>query len=91
MGIEHKVFYDAIPFLMRLLPLSEKPKRWANSLHFRIYNKWKHRRQDRQLLQELTEYDVIILSECLPNDLWKNYLAIEEFKNKEGCDLTPPT
>lgn len=82
LGVEHKLFYDAIPLLMRLLPLGEKPKRWANSLHFRVYNKIKHLRQDKQLLEELRSYDLIILSECLPNALWKNYLAIEEFKRK---------
>jgi hypothetical protein len=80
--IEHKIFDDAIPFLMRLLPFSEQPKRWANNFHFRVYNKLKYRKQDNQLLSELKKFDLIILSECLPNAFWKNYLAIETLKTK---------
>ena len=38
---EHKIFDNAIPFLMRLLPFSEQPKRWANNFHYRVYNKLK--------------------------------------------------
>jgi hypothetical protein len=30
----------------------------------------------------LREYDAIILSECLPNAFWKNYLAIETLRKK---------
>lgn len=82
LGIEHKIFDDAIPFLMRLLPLGEQPKRWANNFHFRVYNKLKNRKQDNQLLSELNKYDLIVLSECLPNAFWKNYLAIETLRNK---------
>ena len=80
LGVENRIFDEAIPFLMRLLPFSEKPKRWANNFHFRVYNKLKHRKQDNQLLNELKNYDLIILSECLPNAFWKNYLAIETLK-----------
>lgn len=87
LGIEHKLFHEAIPFLMRLLPFSEKPKRWSNSFHFRVYNKWKHRQQDKKLLTELSGYDLIILSECLPNALWRNYLAIEELKRRVGVPV----
>jgi hypothetical protein len=84
LGIEHKIFDNAIPFLMRLLPFSEQPKRWANSFHFRVYNKLKNRKQDNQLLNELRTYDLVVLSECLPNAFWKNYLAIETLKEKLG-------
>lgn len=80
--IEHKVFDNSIPFLMRLLPLNEKPTRWHNSFHYRVYNKLKYHKQDRQLLQQLKKFDIIILSECLPNAFWKNYLAIETLKEK---------
>ncbi len=82
--VDHKIFYNSIPFLMRLLPFSEQPKRWANNFHFRVYNKWKYRREDIQFLNELKEFDLIILSECLPNAFWKNYLAIETLKAKLG-------
>jgi hypothetical protein len=82
LGIEHKVFDNAIPFLMRLLPFSEQPKRWSNSFHFRVYNKLKYRKHDNQILSELQTYDLIILSECLPNAFWKNYLAIETLKRR---------
>ncbi|HEY4875338.1 MAG TPA: hypothetical protein VIH86_07185 [Puia sp.] len=77
---EHKIFYDAIPFLMRLLPLTEKPRHWSNSFQFRIRNKIKYYNHDKKFLKELKEYDIFILSECVPNAFWKNYLAIETFK-----------
>jgi hypothetical protein len=82
LGVEYKIFDNAIPFLMRLLPFNEKPKRWANNFHYRLYNKLKYRKTDTQLLSELKKFDIIILSECLPNAFWKNYLAIETLKIK---------
>lgn len=82
LGVDHKIFYDAIPFLMRILPFSQKPKRWANNFHYRVYNKLKYYKEDKKLLKELAEYDLIILSECLPNAFWKNYLAIETLRSK---------
>jgi hypothetical protein len=82
MNVENKVFDNAIPFLMRLLPFSEQPKRWVNNFHFRVYNKLKNRKQDNQLLNDLKKYDIIVLSECLPNAFWKNYLAIETLRTK---------
>lgn len=82
LGIENKIFDDAIPFLMRLLPFSEQPKRWANNFHFRVYNKLKYRKQDNHILNQLKNFDLIILSECLPNAFWKNYLAVEILKKK---------
>ena len=79
-GIEYKIFYDGIPLLMRLLPLNKKPQHWRNTLQFRIRNKIRYRNADKKLLNELKEYNLIVLAECLPNALWRNYLAIEEFK-----------
>lgn len=84
LNVESKIFYDAIPYLMRLLPFSEKPKRWSNNFHFRVYNKLKNYKQDKALFREISQYEVIILAECLPNAFWKNFLAIETFKKKLG-------
>ncbi|MEO5684457.1 MAG: hypothetical protein ABIQ88_17585 [Chitinophagaceae bacterium] len=81
-GVKNKIFYDSIPMLMRLLPFSKKPKRWSNSLQYRIRNKVSAYVKDQRLLKELSEYDAIILSECYPNAFWKNYFAIEELKRK---------
>ncbi len=80
-GIENKIFYNGIPMLMRLLPLSKKPKKWHNNLQFRIRNKLFNYSKDRSLIKELNKYDAIILSECYPNAFWKNYFAIEELRN----------
>lgn len=80
--VENCIFYNGIPFLMRLLPLSKKPKRWHNNLKFRIVNKIRNYRDDRRFLKELAGYDIIVISECLPNALWANYLAVEELRKK---------
>jgi hypothetical protein len=89
LGIENKIFYDSIPMLMRLLPLSEKPKRWHNNLQFRIRNKITHYFADRKLMREISKYDAIILSECYPNAFWKNFFAIKELRNRyKGCIIS---
>jgi hypothetical protein len=80
-GIESKIFYESIPMLMRLLPLSKKPKRWYNNFQFRVRNKLFHFISDRKLLREVNNYDAIILSECYPNAFWKNYFAVNELKD----------
>jgi hypothetical protein len=80
--VQSKIHYDAIPFLMRLLPMTEKPRHWHNNFQFRIRNKitnWKH---DRNLLQALKSYDIVVISECMPNAFWRNYLDIEGLKRK---------
>jgi hypothetical protein len=80
LGIDNKIFYNGIPFLMRLLPLTETPKRWDNSLHFRIYNKIRNYKADKDFINEINLYDIVVIAECLPNALWHNYLAIERFR-----------
>ena len=89
LNIQNEIFYDSIPFLMRLLPLSEKPMHWKNNFHYRLSNKIKNYRHDKKFLRKLADFDLIIISECLPNALWKNYLAVEELRRKTkikiGC------
>ena len=82
LNIENKIFHNSIPYLMRLLPLNKQPKRWKNNWHFRIRNKLKYFKDDLLLTKELKFYDIIILSECLPNGLWYNFLDIETLRKK---------
>lgn len=82
LGHHSKVFYQGIPFLMRLLPLTEKPKRWHNNLHFRIRNKLINYFNDKKLLKEISTFDCVIISECYCNGFWKNYFALEELKKR---------
>jgi hypothetical protein len=74
------IFYEGIPFLMRLLPLSKRPKRWHNNWHFRLRNKIIFYLKDKAFIKTLNNYDIIIISECYPNAFWKNYFAIEELR-----------
>lgn len=83
-GHEAEVFDQAIPTLMRILPYAKSPRHWRNSLHYRTYNKLKYRKVDQSLLSTLRKFDLIILSECLPNAYWRNFLAIEELKEYTG-------
>jgi hypothetical protein len=82
--VDSKIFYDAIPLLMRLLPLNKKPAHWESSYHYRLRNKLMHRSTDRALLTELRSYDLFVLSECVPNAFWRNYLDIETFRHHVG-------
>jgi hypothetical protein len=79
-GVENKIFYEAVPMLMRLLPMNKKPKRWHNNFLFRLRNKLIYYRSDKQLLKTLDQYDAIIISECYPNAFWRNYFALDELK-----------
>jgi hypothetical protein len=80
LGVENKIFYDAVPMLMRLLPMHKKTKRWHNNFLFRLRNKLTHYRSDKQLLKTLDQYDAVIISECYPNAFWRNYFALDELK-----------
>lgn len=79
-NIETTIFNNAIPMLMRLLPLNQQPKHWNNNLQFRLRNKIKYYLDDKKLINEFKSFDAIILSECFPNAFWRNYLCIEELK-----------
>ena len=78
--VDSQIFYGANEMLMRLLPLNEKPAHWHNNLQFRIRNKIKFYKRDRQLLQQLKDFDCIVLSECIPNALWRNFFSIETLR-----------
>jgi hypothetical protein len=81
-NVNAEVIYDAIPMLMRLLPLSKKTNHWYNNFHFRIRNKIEFYLSDKKILNRLKKFDAIILSECLPNAYWRNYYDIESLKKK---------
>lgn len=80
LGIENEIIPGSIPFLMRLLPLSDRPKRWNNNLSFRLRNKLAFFIRDRRLIRRLQQYDAIVISECYANAFWKNYFAVETFR-----------
>lgn len=75
-GFEAEVIHE-IPFLMRSLPLNEKPIRWEVNLGFRIREKIKYCWTDYRLKKKLAKADLIVVSECFANLFWKNYLYIE--------------
>ena len=75
-GFEAEVIH-AIPFLMRSLPLNEKPIRWEVNIGFRIREKIKYFLTDYRLKKKLAKADLIIVSECFANLFWKNYLYVE--------------
>lgn len=45
-----------------------------------LKEKVKYYFKDHFLLKKLSSYDVIILSECIPNAFWRNHYAIEELR-----------
>lgn len=75
-GIESEIIY-ATDYLKRLRPFhfSRQGMRmlWEKGMHFL---------EDDKLLRRLKTFDVLILSECIPNAFWRNHYAIEELKRK---------
>ncbi len=78
-GFEAEITHE-IPFLMRSLPLNEKPIRWEVNLGFRLREKIKYFFHDFLLKKKLAKKDVIIISECFANLFWKNYLYVEAIR-----------
>jgi hypothetical protein len=66
-------------FLVRLQPLRFSFKSARNFLQ-RI----KHLTEDLRLLSSLKKFDVLILSECIPNAFWRNHYAIEKLRRMTG-------
>lgn len=75
-GFEGEIIHE-IPFLMRSLPLNEKPIRWDVNLGFRFRERIKYFRSDYRLRKKLAKADMIIISECFANLFWRNYMYVE--------------
>jgi hypothetical protein len=75
-GLEAEVIHE-IPFLMRSLPLNQKPIRWEVNLGFRVRQKIKYFWNDYRLKKKFAKADLIIVSECFANLFWKNFIYIE--------------
>jgi hypothetical protein len=76
LGFEGEIIYE-IPFLMRSLPLNEKPVRWEANIGFRLREKIKYFIYDYKLKKKLAKSDLIIVSECFANLFWRNYIYVE--------------
>lgn len=72
---EVKIFYN-IDVLNRLV--SYKGSKF--SFHFWLKKKIGNYLSDKRILEQLKEYDAIIISECTPNCFWKNLYNIERLK-----------
>jgi hypothetical protein len=86
-GIESKIFYND-DTLRRLVPLNEKLRYPAN-FHYRLRQKIQYYFKDKKILNELKEYDAIVISETIPNNYWKGYYGLPQLKKitnkKLGC------
>ncbi|MBS1665940.1 MAG: hypothetical protein JST58_01045 [Bacteroidetes bacterium] len=79
LGYESAIFYEGSSMLGRLFPLRKKIYNQIR-LHFRIRTKLRYFFRDRALIRQLAQYDIIVLSECIPNAYWRGYYAIEELR-----------
>lgn len=75
-GITSEIIYST-DFLLRLQPV-----RFSVSGLRRLLQRIKHYRDDMLLLKQLRSFDVLVLSECIPNAFWRNWFAIEELKRR---------
>jgi hypothetical protein len=80
LGHTADIYYEATGMLGRIFPLH---KRIFNKIrmHFRIRQKLSYYKKDRDLLQQLKGYDLLIFSECIPNAYFRGYYAIEELRD----------
>jgi hypothetical protein len=78
-GVESKIFFNGTGMLSRLFGLFEKT-RFNNNFQFRARQKYFHLIRDFKLIRELRSYDLIILSECIPNAYWRGFYDIEKLK-----------
>ena len=78
-GYTADIYYDGIGLLSRLFSIF-KPIYNQIRLHYRIRQKIRFLTKDRKLIKKLKTYDLIVLSECIPNAYWRGYYAIEELK-----------
>lgn len=81
LGIESEVIYEAPGLLMRLFSLGTS-LRFPIKFHYRLRRKLAHWAQDKRLLSKLCSFDLVILSECIPNAFWKGYYDIEGLKKR---------
>lgn len=80
-SVKADIYYQGSGFLGRLLSVFQKryfPKR----LHFIVRQKLFNFFNDQLLIIKLKKYDLIVLSECIPNAYWKRYYDIEKLKKK---------
>ena len=82
---------DALPFLMRSLPICEIPHRYKARLHYRVREKLKYFVQDCRFINKLKSFDLIIITECYANLFWKNYYYIEILKKKTSAKIVSYT
>ena len=81
LGYDSAIFYEGTSMLGRLFPLHKKIF-YQIRFHYRLRMKLKYFFKDRALIRQLAHYDIIILSECIPNAYWRGYFAIEELRDK---------
>ena len=78
-GVESKIFYQGTSVLSRLFFLTEKTM-FSRNWHFKIRHHLFNLLPDIFLLIRLMRYDIILISECIPNSHWKGYYNIERLK-----------
>lgn len=81
-----KIIYNIYP-LKRIYPISF----WLNLknriINYKIRNKLLYLISDYFWLQKLRKYDLIVLSEPIPNAFWHDYLGIEYLKKKTNIPI----
>jgi hypothetical protein len=78
-GVETKIFFQGTSMLSRLFFLTEKTM-FARNWHFKIRHHLYYLLSDIILLIRLLKYDIILISECIPNAHWRGYYNIERLK-----------
>lgn len=81
LNIESKIYFQ-LDMVKRMFPLSDilssKIKR------YKIVQKIRHLITDYKLINELKQYDTLIIVETIPNAFWKNHYYISALKKKTG-------
>jgi hypothetical protein len=80
-GIETDVFTQGSSLLSRLFGIFENTY-YSKNLSFKIRQKLVYAFRDFLFIQKLKKYDLIVLSECIPNAYLKGFYDIEKLKKK---------
>ncbi len=79
LSVHADIFYEGNGMLSRLFGLFKKRLSYKK-FHFLLRQKIYHFFSDRFLLLKLKKYDLIVVSDCIPNAYWRGYYDIEKLR-----------
>ncbi len=80
-SVKADIFYEGAALLGRLFSLFDN-RLFKKNFHFIFRQKLVNYISDQWLIIKLRKYDLIVISECIPNAYWRGYYDVEKLKKK---------